>query len=1816
MIHPQKYPQILMAGLALAVGIPAHSQITVSAPETVEGDEAPVNAVFQYSLPETSTAAVYQWALLPQGLAAGRDFTPLQSTMLQAAGPIVTGTVEIPVLSDLEAEENGGLHLIVKPPSAATWADALSSPAIVPEFSGANGTVEVVSWQDSMVLSRRLNPSGSSFIDTWARTAGGGMTLLSTLQAPASSPTAFHAQYNAFTPEVITASQPGGILTWRRDSSVPEGWRRMADLPFASPAQIFLTGDRMFLNILARSAIFRTDPYQPAGWRQTGVMEAEIPFEIRNDLAAVFHYGQAEIWERSRSTEDLWNHASSAGPTEGRMIAGTAEGMVLVMGPGGMEIHERSLTGPVWSVAGTLPITNPSDDEVTAAVAGDWIAVAKVKRDTAPTMGGEVQLFLRDTVNRGNWNAVGVLNYPEARASSKFWWDGRELVMSSYRNNNTSAVVTRHFQGGRAAVKDNDRSKLSVAAAVQLEPESGNAPAEIYAELPLPADAGLIVTYSFPGGTAVAGRDFLAVPGSLSIPTGSARAVIPVTLLNDGVPGPDKTLTVRLETPGQPAVEVPVTLRNTDPVAVVTATATPLMEGYLQSTVTVKQTPATGGALPAAPVPLAMKVAGFPNPLPGNGPAVPPGVARNLELATAGADLAAVTTLLPLSANAPALDFTISALQDSISEPEFEHTSAVFTGGLPLGEAGSFGIGLDAGLLRNPAFPPDRYDSARFTAGGDWVFSVRQPDPSGAAGYSLGFHLRSPHDAAGLELVQSISFDSSNSINGFDSNRIEMASDGELLAVSTFVSAQDLLERSNHLAIYQRTGPPNAPWQLSWEWNGNRLTTDQKTWPVYLLDGGFLAWGPYLIERSSGPWTWRLRNDAVVKQLPFGSTETVLASDARRVVVSGPAAGEATVYRRTPGAVPGWESDPSIRVVEEGFFRPIGAACIRGQTLYLLPQSSSLKPYRRGVGGIWQPDASFPRGSSFGAPLLMTESTVVFPDFQGQETVVLSRVGNTAAPWVKTAALPQERESDFQTSDNKVIYRISDSSNARTRLRIYEPGLVIPIVDDDSLTFEVLTDGGVSQALTAVESYTGETVKSLKLLMNRRPPVALTVRLRSRDTGSADLGQDYAPVDRLFTFGPTAGDALNGVPFPIRIFSDRRAEGSETFELVVDPPVFGKAPNPAVFTITDPATNSLQVTPGTTLLREPVSGTSTQSVDFTLQQAFNQDIAFTPNRAVAGIGTQFDFPPSPVILKAGSNTLRIPVIVFADALDEATLLINLQLTANPTLLGLPSTSISILDATVPGITGDEGYVLPQGTTLTADGADGRPAGVQGNDSTPPTGAYLVSGQPTWGTVMMQPNGNFTVTPGPNAIGPLLFGYQLESIPYQQFVSGTTPWKILHPLNGINPAVANPSFNSTWATAGFDDSTWLNGNGTMSYGGFNIPVFPNGTDLAVPPTGSRYTSYFRTTFQSAAAGPVPLRLQLYCDDGAIIYINGVERGRAFTGTPVTGTMNSSDNYFFVTGGGQTEAQEGTVQNVNLGEVPLLAGSNVLAISLHNLSNTSSDLGLRVQFLETGAVGQAVPVSLTVTDSNLPPVLQPDTYACPRNATFLSSEAFGAGLLSNDSLLAPAGGYFDPITEITASPASVGTLELIGNTGHFRYTPPPDFSGVAGFSYQVRDKDGLSAPVLVTLNIQPSLPYDLWTRDNFLPLEGPGSAPDGDGWSNLLEYTLTSPPGSPANPAATGPYILAAVAGQIPQFSIRLRRASDLAWTVECAESLTSPEWTPLYESRGLNYVYKTQQASVFVNNSTSTFLNVTVSRASSAALPRLFYRVRSERISPQ
>jgi hypothetical protein len=163
------------------------------------------------------------------------------------------------------------------------------------------------------------------------------------------------------------------------------------------------------------------------------------------------------------------------------------------------------------------------------------------------------------------------------------------------------------------------------------------------------------------------------------------------------------------------------------------------------------------------------------------------------------------------------------------------------------------------------------------------------------------------------------------------------------------------------------------------------------------------------------------------------------------------------------------------------------------------------------------------------------------------------------------------------------------------------------------------------------------------------------------------------------------------------------------------------------------------------------------------------------------------------------------------------------------------------------------------------------------------------------------------------------------------------WKYLD--NGSDQGTA-------WRAASFNDSTWPSGPAQLGYGdGDEATTVGFGPDA----NNKFITTYFRRAFNVTNSSLFTnLTLRVLRDDGAVVYLNGVEVWR--TNMP-TGTVGFGTPASVAIAG----ADESTFVQTTISSSLLVSGTNVLAIELHQSGGTSTDVSFDLQLI--GSDGSA-------------------------------------------------------------------------------------------------------------------------------------------------------------------------------------------------------------------------------------------------------------------
>jgi hypothetical protein len=163
------------------------------------------------------------------------------------------------------------------------------------------------------------------------------------------------------------------------------------------------------------------------------------------------------------------------------------------------------------------------------------------------------------------------------------------------------------------------------------------------------------------------------------------------------------------------------------------------------------------------------------------------------------------------------------------------------------------------------------------------------------------------------------------------------------------------------------------------------------------------------------------------------------------------------------------------------------------------------------------------------------------------------------------------------------------------------------------------------------------------------------------------------------------------------------------------------------------------------------------------------------------------------------------------------------------------------------------------------------------------------------------------------------------------------WKYLD--NGADQGTA-------WRATAFNDSTWPSGPAQLGYGDGD-----EATTLGFGPDANNkfITTYFRRSFNVTNASLFNgVTLRLLRDDGAVVYLNGVEVWRTNMPAGSVGFLTPAS----VAIGG---ADESTFVQTTISPSLLLNGTNVLAVELHQSGGTSTDISFDLQLI--GSDGSA-------------------------------------------------------------------------------------------------------------------------------------------------------------------------------------------------------------------------------------------------------------------
>ena len=166
--------------------------------------------------------------------------------------------------------------------------------------------------------------------------------------------------------------------------------------------------------------------------------------------------------------------------------------------------------------------------------------------------------------------------------------------------------------------------------------------------------------------------------------------------------------------------------------------------------------------------------------------------------------------------------------------------------------------------------------------------------------------------------------------------------------------------------------------------------------------------------------------------------------------------------------------------------------------------------------------------------------------------------------------------------------------------------------------------------------------------------------------------------------------------------------------------------------------------------------------------------------------------------------------------------------------------------------------------------------------------------------------------------------------------------------------------ASWREAGFNDASWPLGMAKLGFGG-------DGEMTTIGTAASGFTTfYFRKAFTvTSAASFTNLFSRLVRDDGAVVYLNGVE---AFRNNMPAGAIG----HFTLAPAGLAAPEETRFVTNALNPALLLEGGNIVAVEIHQSATNSSDLGFELELIANAGLvlpASAVAITNAPASSNL-------------------------------------------------------------------------------------------------------------------------------------------------------------------------------------------------------------------------------------------------------
>ncbi|HFC30830.1 MAG TPA: metallophosphoesterase family protein, partial [Oceanospirillales bacterium] len=282
--------------------------------------------------------------------------------------------------------------------------------------------------------------------------------------------------------------------------------------------------------------------------------------------------------------------------------------------------------------------------------------------------------------------------------------------------------------------------------------------------------------------------------------------------------------------------------------------------------------------------------------------------------------------------------------------------------------------------------------------------------------------------------------------------------------------------------------------------------------------------------------------------------------------------------------------------------------------------------------------------------------------------------------------------------------------------------------------------------------------------------------------------------------------------------------------------------------------------------------------------------------------------------------------------------------------------------------------------------------------------------------------------------------------------------------------------SAWKNLGFDDSSWAIGTAKLGFGDSNNATTINNHQS--PNQTGAATWYFRKTFN--VNDPIlysQLSYGIVRDDGAVVYLNGVEIGRD---NMPTGTIDYQTLASTTVAGGFETAYFVHNAIANL----LVAGENVVAVELHQRSLSSSDLGFNFELLASSAIIERGPYLQSQSPNSV--VVKWRTTNAGNSRVIWGTDVNNLNQTASDATVST-----EHEVKLTGLPANTTIYYAVGTTSgtftpigeHYKFKTPPANGTRQPVRFWVIGDSGTAntnaqAVKEAYLNYQPNIATDLW------------------------------------------------------------------------------------------------------------------------------------------